>query len=418
MAVGGDVDDPVEAAGEDGDLGGRAAQQRHLRPDLHRDRDVGRAEVLLVDGVLVGDLEHDRGRTDVAAGGLQGQRAVVVERDGEALGRRRAHRGGGGHRHDPASRRLHVVVERDGAAGVLVELDQRAGHHERRSVGPGGHLDQGHRPGAVLVLDDVGHGVRVVEDPHPHPTVLDRGGGVEHLDELQGGGVGVDVGVVGERVDDGRGLARLGLGDVVAGHRGVDVSLDRAHQDRRTGGVEQAVADAVDELVEPSGVGGHLGGDRVVVVDGPQAGGGRVAPGADLEVDDVAAGDEVVLQRLDGDRLARRREDLVGDRHRWLRVAGGHHTDPHERPARRAEAVLHLVADHLGARRQRERLVPDRRGPDGDHPAVGEVDGPTLGPDDAGDRDAVAVGVDAEGRHRHRQRVTRGHRGREAAGHR
>ncbi len=78
-----------------------APQQRHLRPDLHRDRDVGRAEVLLVEGLLVADLEHHGGRAGVAVLRRQAQAVLALGLDGEVLARRGADGLAGGDADDP-----------------------------------------------------------------------------------------------------------------------------------------------------------------------------------------------------------------------------------------------------------------------------------------------------------------------------
>ena len=114
-----------------------------------------------------------------------------------------------------------------------------------------------------------------------------------------------------------------------------------------------------------------------------------------LELDGVAAGDEVVGRDGHGDGLAGCRGDGVVDGDRRLRVTRGDDADADERPAHAAEAVDDLVVDDLGARGRGEGLVADRRGPVDTTRPQAEGDRPAVRADDAGDADGVAVGVDA-----------------------
>ena len=110
-----------------------------------------------------------------------------------------------------------------------------------------------------------------------------------------------------------------------------------------------------------------------------------------------------------------RRDDVVLDGDRRLRVARLDDADADEALAGQAEAVAQLVADHLGAGAARVGLVADRRRAEAEHAAEPEVDGLAVLPDDAADEGEVAVGVDAAGRHRDGDGVAGGDAGREAA---
>ena len=157
-----------------------AAEQRDLGSDLHGDGDVGGAEVLLLHALLVGDLEHHGTGPDVAARGPQRQGPLVLVGHREVRGRRGAEGVRGGQCDDPRPGGLHVGAQRHLLGGVLVHLDERAAHDEGQAVVAGRHVDQGHRRLAVLVTDDVGDGVRVVEDPDPHLPSFDGALGGQH----------------------------------------------------------------------------------------------------------------------------------------------------------------------------------------------------------------------------------------------
>ena len=98
-------------------------------------------------------------------------------------------------------------------------------------------MDQGHPLGAVLVDDHIGDRVAVVEDLDLHLGSLRR---LHHLAvdaedrvDPQGVGVGVDVEVIGQHVDEGGVLPRLGHRDVVLGDGRIQVVLLSAHQQGR-----------------------------------------------------------------------------------------------------------------------------------------------------------------------------------------
>ena len=144
----------------------------------------------------------------------------------------------------------------------------------------------------------------------------------------------------------------------------------------------------------------------------------RLRTCAEREVDRVTPRDEVVLQHGHVHGLARHCRHRVVDGHRRLGIPGSDHAHAHEAPTEFAESIGDLVVDDLGARRRGIGLVADRVRSHRDDPAEPEIQGRTLGPDDPPDADGVAVRVHATGRHGDRQRVARGHRGRETASHR
>ena len=181
---------------------------------------------------------------------------------------------GGGHRHHPAARRLHVVVQRHRAGGVGVHLDQRAGRRRRagrwRRSAPGSGPSPVAPSSSSMTYGTAYGWSRTFTRTRPF-SIVAVGSSTSTIVSVAGSeSMSVSLASASTTVEVSPGL---GLGDVVAGDRGVDVALDRADQDRRARRVEQPVADAVDQLVQPRGVGGHLGGDRVVVVDCPLASG-------------------------------------------------------------------------------------------------------------------------------------------------
>ena len=121
-----------------------------------------------------------------------------------------------------------MVRERHLLGGVLVHRDEGALDDEGDALVAGRDVDDRHRGQAVLVLDDIGNGVGVIEDVDLDLAVHDPRMLAEHLGDRQIGTI--DVVVVGQHVDDGRGLARLRFGDIVAGHRWVLKARDRVDE--------------------------------------------------------------------------------------------------------------------------------------------------------------------------------------------
>ena len=180
----------------------------------------------------------------------------------------------------------------------------------------------------------------MVQDANPYLVALDAALGGEQLRDPQLGAVPVDVAVVGQDVDEGGLLARLGLGHVVHGNRGVLVARRGHHRHRCPGRVEEAVGDAVGQVLDTlARLLDRRREVRVPRVDPPP---GELVPVVELlvlELDGVAARDQVVLRDVDGHPLARGGADLVLDGHGWLGVAGLDDADPDEAGARGPERL-------------------------------------------------------------------------------
>ena len=103
-----------------------------------------------------------------------------------------------------------VVAERDLDGGVGTHLDGLAVHDVGRAVGAGRDVDERHRRGAVGVLDDVGDDAGLRSQLDAQLATLWHDAVTDELRDLQTRLVAVEVTVVGERVDEDGGLARLG----------------------------------------------------------------------------------------------------------------------------------------------------------------------------------------------------------------